>query len=447
MEANPMNNEEFEVNGRIFIRSTYMDISVLIDKETGYYYAQKICDDNGKIMRDLERLDDYELMKQAVSATVHIPTVELEITFDRMPNGYRSKWVHKLLVNYIAQWANKEYAVKIAMLLNLIDERLKLENRTLQQEINSERRLVEQLQTDNGNLNRQVNELQQQNQTIIAQNNQLLERTTGLETQLTNANQQLDSINQQLDVANTKITRIGEHMTRFTDFIGDSLGEFNLTTASAKYVYLVLDRHSLVNEARDNHTIDANQYLFDSICCLKINRAKELRAHNYDEINDHIIIEYECSCSLDISKWIKRHFNENNCSVINTGRYIRKIRFNIGLRNEVIESIQRFLYRSQATKQTILEHIENMEDILEVQNTQLQELREQINQIRILLNEHRPNAVSVYSNGRYRELITQADGSIVYIPRAKSSEVELTEEDIRNLKFKDANGRFVNYKE
>ncbi len=35
MEANHMNNEEFDVNGRIFIRSTYMDISVLIDKETG----------------------------------------------------------------------------------------------------------------------------------------------------------------------------------------------------------------------------------------------------------------------------------------------------------------------------------------------------------------------------------------------------------------------------
>ena len=35
MQANPMNNEEFEVNGCIFIRSTYMDIYVLIDKETG----------------------------------------------------------------------------------------------------------------------------------------------------------------------------------------------------------------------------------------------------------------------------------------------------------------------------------------------------------------------------------------------------------------------------
>lgn len=50
---------------------------------------------------------DYELMKRAVSATAGIPAVELEITFPGMPNGYRSKWVHKLLVNYIAQLANK----------------------------------------------------------------------------------------------------------------------------------------------------------------------------------------------------------------------------------------------------------------------------------------------------------------------------------------------------
>ncbi len=159
MQVNTMNNEEFEVNGRIFIRSTYLDISVLIDKETGYYYAQKICDDNNKVMRDLERNDDYELMKQAVASTAQIRTVELETTFPGMPNGYRSKWVHKLLVNYIAQWANKEYAVKITMLLNLIDERLKLENRTLQQEIDGEKHIIQQLRSENDNLTRALNEI------------------------------------------------------------------------------------------------------------------------------------------------------------------------------------------------------------------------------------------------------------------------------------------------
>ena len=85
MQVNPMNSEEFEVNGRIFIRSTYLDITVLIDKETGYYYAQKICDDNNVRWRNLEQNIDYELMKQAVAATAGIPAVELEISFDGMP--------------------------------------------------------------------------------------------------------------------------------------------------------------------------------------------------------------------------------------------------------------------------------------------------------------------------------------------------------------------------
>ncbi len=161
-----MNSEEFEVNGRILMRSTYLGISVIIDKETGYYYAQKICDDNNVRWRNLEQNIDYELMKQAVASTAGIPAVELEINFDGMPVGYRSKWVHKLLVNYIAQWANKEYAVKIAMLLDLIDKRLKLENRTLQQEIDGEKHLNQQLRSENDNLIRTLNE-------IRAQNNQL----------------------------------------------------------------------------------------------------------------------------------------------------------------------------------------------------------------------------------------------------------------------------------
>ena len=93
MQVNSMNSEEFEVNGRTLIRTTYLDISVLIDKETGYYYAQKICDDNCKRIENLLRLDDYELMKQAVASTTQIRVVELETTFPGMPVGYRSKLI------------------------------------------------------------------------------------------------------------------------------------------------------------------------------------------------------------------------------------------------------------------------------------------------------------------------------------------------------------------
>ena len=99
-----METKEIEVNSRVFIKTSYLDIDVLVDKETGYYYAQKICSDNGKELKHLLLENkSYEELKQAISLTVGIPTVDLELEFKDMPNGYRSKWVHPLLVNYIAQ--------------------------------------------------------------------------------------------------------------------------------------------------------------------------------------------------------------------------------------------------------------------------------------------------------------------------------------------------------
>ncbi len=424
MQVNPMNSEEFEVNGRIFIRSTYLDISVLIDKETGYYYAQKICDDNDKRLENLLQNNDYELMKQAVSATTGIPVVELEITFDGMPNGYRSKWVHKLLVNYIAQWANKEYAVKIAMLLNLIDERLKLENRTLQQEIDSERRLVEQLQTDNGNLNRQVNELQQQNQTIIAQNNQLLEdnRTT-----------------------HHKLDQIGEQITGLTDLVGNDLNELNLTTSTARYVYIILTRPALITEMRNNGTIDASHSCFDTLCCLKKDRVDRLTKHGYNHDTDIIEIEYECSCSLDLSKWITRHFNRITCSNLNTTRYKRKIVYLTRSHDEVLADIADYIARTTHIKTTIIDRLEHLQNIVEYQNEQIEELREEINQLQISLNEHRPGATKIQSNRLFRDLEVR-NGSIYFKPSARDDPVELTLEMIMNgnIKFRDSNGKLVN---
>ena len=471
--------ETIEVRGVEYKLVKARDFEVIVRSDNGFINYTKLCqqiNDGKKPFYNIKQSETFqnlciqmEFNSQGIPC--ELPEVSLyEQIKDRIEitetgssksedrNRVAGTYMPRYLLDYVIMTCDISYYKLIHELMDSIDqvaqERQVKFIEELQSNISEQNRKLERKRAKITRLDQLCNELRESNTNLAnqmtevrEQNNQLLERTTGLETQLTHANQQLNTVNQQLDVANTKITRIGEHMTKFTDFIGDSLGEFNLTTSSAKYVYLVIDRPSLVNEARENHTIGTNQYLFDSICCLKINRAKELRAHNYDEHNDHIIIEYECSCSLDISKWIKRHFTDANCSVINTGNYIRKIRFVTSIRQEVIDSINRFLYRSQATKQTILEHIENMEDILEVQNSQIQELREQINQIRTLLNEHRPNAVSVYSNGRYRELITQPDGSIVYIPRARSSEIELTEEDIRNLKFKDVNGRFVNYRE
>ena len=310
------------------------------------------------------------------------------------------------------------------MLLNLIDERLKLENRTLQQEIDGERRLIEQLQTDNGNLNRQVNELNLRIQTVETQNNQLLEDNR---------------------ITHNKLNQIGEQITGLTDLVGDGLNEMNLTTSTAVYIYMVISRPTLITEMRNNGTIDAAHSCFDTLCCLKNDRAKGLSQHGYDNDTDIIEIEYECSCSLDLSKWITRHFNRITCSNLNTTNYKRKIIYLTRAHDEVLADIADYIAKTTHVKETIINRLEHLQTIVENQNEQIEELREEINQLQVSLNEHRPGATKIQSNRLFRDLEVR-NGSIYFKPSARDDPIELTLEMIMNgnIKFRDANGRIVN---
>ena len=51
-----MENSVIEAGKYIFIKTTYNDISVLVEKSSGYYNATKICKDNGvKSMNDITK--------------------------------------------------------------------------------------------------------------------------------------------------------------------------------------------------------------------------------------------------------------------------------------------------------------------------------------------------------------------------------------------------------
>ncbi len=276
-----------------------------------------------------------------------------------------------------------------------------------------------------------IRELRENMRTVIAQNNQLLERTTGLETQLTTANNKLD--------------QIGEQITGLTDLVGNDLNELNLTTSTAKYIYMVISRPALITEMRNNGTIDTIHSCFDTICCLKKDRGDRLTRHGYDSNQDRIELEYECSCSLDLSKWIKRHFNTMTCSELTTPRYRRKIAYLTSSHDEVLADIADYITRTTHIKTTIIDRLEHLQTIVENQNEQIQELREEINQLQVSLNEHRPGATKIQSNRLFRYLEVR-NGSIYFKPSARDEPIELTLEMIMNgnIKFRDANGRLVN---
>ena len=131
--------KERKIGGRVIIETLYNDISVYIDKDTGYYYADKICSDNGKEFRQYMRTDDYQETISAISATVGNHTVELIIVFEGMPNNYRGRWIHPLLVHPVCEWANKKYAVLVSMLMNEKAKQAIIEKRTLQEQVDVER--------------------------------------------------------------------------------------------------------------------------------------------------------------------------------------------------------------------------------------------------------------------------------------------------------------------
>ena len=382
MQVNPMNSEEFEVNGRIFIRSTYLDITVLIDKETGYYYAQKICDDNGKRLENLLRLDDYELMKQAVASTTQIRVVDLEITFPGMPVGYRSKWVHKLLVNYIAQWANKEYAVKIAMLLDLIDERLKLENRTLQQEIASEKRLVEQLKTNNGNLNQQVNELNLRLQSMENENAELKQDIDDLINMNLNSNQNLMLLRRDVGHLSNDISDVSSAITEVNERVGVlSINNQKLNTVHDVMIIYFSELKPVDKDKRNDcaddevwlgtyngqlsnykRSVPRDAHILYQIESNRLDSFKFITEH--ERISPFILDTYQRSIKIYISEF-HQFIDEINSIMNEDGRY--DVIRNLQVLNDKIKTQERKhkeLSNVQRRKQQLLERFDNMHIIV-----------------------------------------------------------------------------------
>ena len=294
---------------------------------------------------------------------------------------------------------------------------------TEQMNIGDYRRLVDELRGTIRDKNDEIRGLREDMRTVIAQNNQLLEDNR---------------------VTHTKLNQIGEQITGLTDLVGDDLNELNLTTSTARYIYMVISRPALVTEMRNNNVIDTTHSCFDTLCCLKKDRADRLTKHGYNHDTDRIELEYECSCSLDLSKWITRHFNRITCSNLNTTRYKRKIIYLTNSHDEVLADIADYIARTTHVKETIINRLEHLQTIVETQNEQIQELREEINQLQLSLNEHRPGATKIQSNRLFRDLEIR-DGSIYFRPSARADPIELTLEMIMdgNIKFRDANGHIV----
>lgn len=147
-----INHEKYMINGEEFDFTTYNDITVIIHVKSGYFNAGKICADNNKKFNDLSRNQSFQRKIQALLSWSG--KLDHELLLD-LTKGYSNKvkgiYVHPLLVNYICMWANEEYAFKVDVIMNTINEELHLRNIKLNEKIDEMEenvRLLKELNKD-----------------------------------------------------------------------------------------------------------------------------------------------------------------------------------------------------------------------------------------------------------------------------------------------------------
>ena len=162
----PIKHEKYVENNEEFDFTTYNDITVIIHVKSRYYNATKICKDNGKLFTNLNRNQGYQnkilyiegVIQKRITRGLYDfvmynkdPTFELREKFTGKVTG---TYVHPLLVNYVCMWANEEYALKVDMIMNTINEELHLRNMKLDEKIEEMQDEIRYLKNELKNANK-----------------------------------------------------------------------------------------------------------------------------------------------------------------------------------------------------------------------------------------------------------------------------------------------------
>jgi hypothetical protein len=122
------NNEEFKI-------TTYNDISVIIHLKTGYYNAAKICSDNNKMFKNLNRNTSFQEKMKLIKKFYNIQD-ELKYELNNIfTNRFSGTYIHPKLVNYVCMWADHIYALKVDQIMDLMNKELYKKNITLEDKI------------------------------------------------------------------------------------------------------------------------------------------------------------------------------------------------------------------------------------------------------------------------------------------------------------------------
>lgn len=89
----------------------WKDASIALRDGDGYANATAMCQANGKLWSNYQRLDTTAAYIQALASSLDLTPADLVITTTTGPNEFRGTWIHPRLAVDLARWISPEFAV------------------------------------------------------------------------------------------------------------------------------------------------------------------------------------------------------------------------------------------------------------------------------------------------------------------------------------------------
>ena len=243
----------------------------------------------------------------------------------------------------------------------------------------------------------------------------------------------------------TVVSQVAEHLEESSKFVTENFNERNMTLGHVQEVIAIFSIKTFTDSQRLPDGFAVYDIFAGNPRFLRKTMLKRKYKPTEDEL-EHPVAVIDTSDAKDLLNYVRNNIDREFAAISPDSKLIT---------NDIEATVKYITICKDKMvtldRDAVSLHLSNLKNALRsALRDGLREVHERIdrieaNQNRIidLLTMRRPNATKVLVNGRYRDLMFRNDGTVLYIPRANHREVELTEDDINRLRFKDNDGRNI----
>ena len=422
---------------------------------------QRLCiqmeEPSGRIRPDGNEPSLYEQIKNRIEIEItggdrgsdmerirgtYMPRYLLDYVIMTCDIGYY-KLVHELMdsIDAVAQERQRSFIEELQS--NISEQHRKLERKKLK---------ISRLEEMYTRLQATMDEVRNENAQTHQRLDQANEQLTTVHGQLDQANEQLTTVHGQLDQANerlqtmsTVVSQVAEHLEESSKFVTENFNERNMTLGHVQEVIAIFSIKTFTDSQRLPDGFAVYDIFAGNPRFLRKTMLKRKYKPTEDEL-EHPVAVIDTSDAKDLLNYVRNNIDREFAAISPDSKLIT---------NDIEATVKYITICKDKMvtldRDAVSLHLSNLKNALRsALRDGLREVHERIdrieaNQNRIidLLTRRRPNATKVLVNGRYRDLMFRNDGTVLYIPRANHREVELTEDDINRLRFKDNDGRNI----